>query len=675
MSEEKMEATNFWLKEECGSASASTVFKEISPCFRRMIDQRTADSSGTWDPRTAYITRCNFNNNSRPFCDWTQPCAVNQGVWIRTKHATPTEGTGPDGDYPNGKDLNELKVIVQDEAKETEVWHRHGNQSSSWMYGFKTVSFEAEKRIKVIFEAVRGLTEYGDTAVDNVGVRRGPCAGSATCHIYGDPHYTTFDGKLHHFQGACNYTVVQSCGNSSAHFAVTTRNEHRGSPFWTAINSVAFSMDGLHIVLRKGKLVYINRALITPPASPLLGVSVALVGAHVQVTTPLGVQLLFNGDHELLVRVSEKHRGSVCGLCGTYTGNPEDDFMRPDGVVVTDGNDFGASWRVPDADWPCNQTVPPPSTCTPSEQEAAKVKCGILTAWDSPFSTCHSAVPAHLYVQSCVYDQCATDGSLEQFCNDLEAYAAACAMAGITLGDWSVGTVCAPEPPCDLSCSFDTNFCNWEQLASDNLNWTRHRGPTPSPNTGPSFDHTTGAGYFIYLQGSEARAENVAGLVSPVCAPQGHFCFHFWYHMYGVAQNMTLRVYVIRDGARELLWKESGNKGDRWNKAQITVYSTGNMKILLEGERGEDFRSDVAVDDVSLEQRCCPESCVAEGDPHYLTFDKQMHHFMGTCTYTLSKLCAPNSTLPSFNVEATNEHRGGYTHVSYVRDVAVDVLL
>lgn len=47
------------------------------------------------------------------------------------------------------EDLNELKVIVQDEAKETEVWHRHGNQSSSWMYGFKTVSFEAEKRIKV----------------------------------------------------------------------------------------------------------------------------------------------------------------------------------------------------------------------------------------------------------------------------------------------------------------------------------------------------------------------------------------------------------------------------------------------------------------------------------------------------------------------------------------------
>ena len=74
------------------------------------------------------------------------------------------------------------------------------------------------------------------------------------------------------------------------------------------------------------------------------------------------------------------------------------------------------------------------------------MKCGILTAWNGPFSACHSAVPAHLYVQSCVYDQCATGGSLEQLCNDLEAYAAACAMAGITLGDWSMGTVCGNLP-------------------------------------------------------------------------------------------------------------------------------------------------------------------------------------------------------------------------------------
>lgn len=62
-----------------------------------------------------------------------------------------------------------------------------------------------------------------------------------------------------------------------------------------------------------------------------------------------------------------------------------------------------------------------------------------------------------------------------------------------------------------------------------------------------------------------------------------------------------------------------------------------------------------------------------EGDPHYHTFDKQLHNFMGTCTYTLSKLCEGNSSLPYFNVEAANEHRGGNTRVSYVRYVDVDV--
>ena len=46
---------------------------------------------------------------------------------------------------------------------------------------------------------------------------------------------------------------------------------------------------------------------------------------------------------------------------------------------------------------------------------------------------------------------------------------------------------------------------------------------------------------------------------------------------------------------------------------------------------------------------------------------------MGTCTYTLSKLCESNSSLPYFNVEAANEHRGSNTRVSYVRYVDIDV--
>lgn len=99
-------------------------------------------------------------------------------------------------------------------------------------------------------------------------------------------------------------------------------------------------------------LLQINGALVTLPASPAPGVTVSLSGSYVRVSTTLGLQLQFNGDHELLVKVSEKYKGKLCGLCGAYTGSQQDDFMGPDGVVVPDFNDFGASWRVPDDEWP-----------------------------------------------------------------------------------------------------------------------------------------------------------------------------------------------------------------------------------------------------------------------------------------------------------------------------------
>ena len=99
-------------------------------------------------------------------------------------------------------------------------------------------------------------------------------------------------------------------------------------------------------------LLQVNGALVSLPASPAPGVNISLSGSYVRVSTNLGLQLQFNGDHELLVQVSEKYKGKLCGLCGTYTGSQQDDFMRPDGVVVPDFNDFGDSWRVPDDEWP-----------------------------------------------------------------------------------------------------------------------------------------------------------------------------------------------------------------------------------------------------------------------------------------------------------------------------------
>ena len=61
------------------------------------------------------------------------------------------------------------------------------------------------------------------------------------------------------------------------------------------------------------------------------------------------------------------------------------------------------------------------------------------------------------------------------------------------------------------------------------------------------------------------------------------------------------------------------------------------------------------------------EYCHASGDPHIQSFDRVMFHYMGVCTYTLSRP-QEGSDMDSFEVQIKNEHRGN-TVVAYVRHV------
>lgn len=65
--------------------------------------------------------------------------------------------------------------------------------------------------------------------------------------------------------------------------------------------------------------------------------------------------------------------------------------------------------------------------------------------------------------------------------------------------------------------------------------------------------------------------------------------------------------------------------------------------------------------------------CSVSGDPHYTTFDKYTHHYMGACSYTLTKPCNISSGLPYFTVDTQNEYRGSSKKVSYVRAVMINV--
>ena len=69
---------------------------------------------------------------------------------------------------------------------------------------------------------------------------------------------------------------------------------------------------------------------------------------------------------------------------------------------------------------------------------------------------------------------------------------------------------------------------NFVQDKEDDFDWTRER-MTASPNTGPSTDHTTGQGYYVYIDASDPqKMGDFATLMSPIDQPTRGACFSFW---------------------------------------------------------------------------------------------------------------------------------------------------
>ncbi|AWP03839.1 putative apical endosomal glycoprotein-like [Scophthalmus maximus] len=165
-------------------------------------------------------------------------------------------------------------------------------------------------------------------------------------------------------------------------------------------------------------------------------------------------------------------------------------------------------------------------------------------------------------------------------------------------------------------CDFEINMCSWSNLGGgvDQGDWLRGRGASPNPNTGPSLDHTTNSkhGYYLYVDSSVGEWGDSTFLVSDVFQKsiRGH-CLTFWYHMYG-SHVGTLRVYIndrkMQTGGNEegiLKWIDSGNKGDKWQMARVSLKHEEAFWLVFVYQRGMNTGGDVALDDITI----FPGSC------------------------------------------------------------------
>ncbi|TSM20287.1 Mucin-5B [Bagarius yarrelli] len=263
-----------------------------------------------------------------------------------------------------------------------------------------------------------------------------PCRG--TCSIYGDGHYTTFDEKRYEFNGNCEYSLAQDfCSSSSTNgtFRVITENIPCGTGGTTCSKAIKLFIGSNELILSDGTYQVVQRS-----NREEIPYQIRTMGNYLVVETYNGVMLVWDRKTTIYIVLNPQFNGNVCGLCGNFDGNANNDFTTRSQEVVIDPASFGNSWKVSPT-CPEAFAVSNPCAKNPYREAWAQKQCSIITS--VTFAACHSQVEPSHYYSACVSDACACDsgGDCECFCTAVAAYAKACSAAGVCVS-WRSPKIC-----------------------------------------------------------------------------------------------------------------------------------------------------------------------------------------------------------------------------------------
>jgi hypothetical protein len=146
----------------------------------------------------------------------------------------------------------------------------------------------------------------------------------------------------------------------------------------------------------------------------------------------------------------------------------------------------------------------------------------------------------------------------------------------------------------------------WENDQNDGVDWAPRSAPTNSSSTGPTADHTSGSGNYIYVEdGFDGDSVNLIG----PCMDFTGMCgatLSFWYHSYNgnsPADSSSLHVDVLYGGTWNLdVTTPIGPETDEWKQRIVNVSSfTGptRLRFRVNNNNGTPYH-DIAIDDIEV---------------------------------------------------------------------------
>ncbi|XP_053123549.1 IgGFc-binding protein-like [Hemicordylus capensis] len=451
------------------------------------------------------------------------------------------------------------------------------------------------------------------------------------CTAVSQVHYTTFDGLRYDFYGTCIYLLAELChkrGNLTQ-FQVLVQNESVRPKDPSAAKIIEITVYGMTVIISRGKVLLNGLLINLPYNTEYYKISLYHQGWDIVVKTDFGFTVKFDGKNNIRVAVPGTYRNAMCGLCGNFNGQPNDDMLQSNNTITTSPGDFARSWKVRD--------IP---GCTEVEKENCVdiinvertqlqgMECGILLDTHGPFRMCHNQVPPQSYFKDCVFDYCSNKGNKNIICHIISSYAAACQTAGARVHEWRSTNFCRP------TCPANSHY----KVCASNCPVTCHSLFNPELCTTKCREGCECNEGFV-LSGDQCVPISQCG-----CVHQG-----FYYK------------------SGESFYPNGFCK--EWCVCQV-----GGIMDCQRTSCGAHEECRV----VKGVQKChslAPSrsgACHVAGDPHYLTFDGFTFDLQGNCTYSLVKSCTRKSSLPAFEVHVENERRAR-GKVSVTRTVSVTV--
>uniref|UniRef100_A0A8C0Y8X1 Otogelin n=1 Tax=Cyprinus carpio carpio TaxID=630221 RepID=A0A8C0Y8X1_CYPCA len=479
------------------------------------------------------------------------------------------------------------------------------------------------------------------------------------CSVTGDMFFQSFDGRIYTFPATCQYVLAKS--RNSGKFTVTIQNAPCGANLDGAcIQSVNLMVDEdprTEITMsHSGEVFLASQFRISLPYSDDVFQIQELSSMFVQVKSSQGLRLQYNWrEFRLYLQLEEQWRDDTVGLCGTFNGNIQDDFLAPSGMIESTPYLFGNAWRVSSACVP-RPSLPQLDPCDTHQQAAAYAveKCDVLT--QEVFSACHEYVSPVGFQLQCRADVCRCGAPC--LCSILAHYTRTCRRHGVIIEFRSHLPECAITCPssmeygvCVSSCQRRCLFLSLPQPCGEEC---EEGCVCPEGTYFNMHTHTcvprvsVCLNFHIYCAGVQC----VFSPLSDTLCPPGQFYEDCGNQIdghtanKGLACEQTCESYLLNltcsthepcvpgcicpagllkhgdecfePHACPCLWKgKEYYPGDR-------VSSPCHQCVCQHGTFQCEFRP-------------CPSMCTAYGDRHYRTFDGFLYDYIGACKVYLVK--------------------------------------